>query len=118
MLTKAEWAVMDALWQKQKQTLSGIIQTIGNKQKWKYNTYATYLNRMVDKGYVAFERNGRDKLYYPAINKQQCLEIESKEIREKIDHNSTKDFLVCMLKDSELTDTDKRELMALLETLS
>ena len=108
ILTKAEWAVMTALWEKPHQTISGIIQTVGDKQNWKYNTYATYIKRLVDKGFIA---------YYPAVEKSACLLSESKELKEKIDEKSTKDFLVYMIQDGGLSADDRKELMALLESL-
>ena len=117
ILTKAEWAVMSALWEKPNQTISGIIKTVGDKQNWKYNTYATYIKRLVDKGFIAYEQKGRDKLYYPAVEKRACLLSESKEVREKIDERSTKDFLIYMIQDGGLSEDDRKELMTLLENL-
>ena len=47
-LSKAEWVIMKALWDKPNQPISGIIQTIGDKLDWKYNTFTTYIKRMCD----------------------------------------------------------------------
>ena len=49
-LTYPEWAVMTALWGKEPQTLSEVIRTMGDKMGWSYRTYASYLNKLCEKG--------------------------------------------------------------------
>ena len=117
-LTKAEWAIMSALWKKPHQTISGIIATMKSEPEWKYNTYVTYIKRMCEKGLIAFEQVGRDKFYYPAVERSECILAESKNVLDKIDAGAAKEFLVCMIKDSDLTETDREELKALLEDVS
>lgn len=116
-LTKPEWAVMSALWEKSPQTMSGIIATMGNKMDWKYNTYATYVKRLCDKGFIGYNVLGRDNFYYPAVPEEECIMAESKNILEKISNASAKALLVCMIKDSNLSKQDCDELSQLLDTL-
>ncbi len=118
-LTKAEWAVMSALWEKPNQTISGIIETMENAGlDWKYNTYATYLKRMTEKGLVRFKKLGRDKFYFPAVDKSACILAESRRVLEKIEHRAAKEFLVCMIRDGGLSAQDRAELRDLLDTLN
>ena len=116
-LTKAEWAVMTALWQNPHQTISGVIETMGEATGWKYNTYATYIKRMCDKGLVAFDQIGRDKFYYAAVEKQTCIQAESMTLLDKIDDKATKEFLLCMIKNVNLSRQDRQELRAFLDEL-
>lgn len=117
-LTKAEWAVMSALWKNPNQTISGIIKTVGKELNWKYNTYATYLKRMCEKGWVCFERLGRDKFYYPAVDKSVCILAESRSVLSKIDNHATKEFVMCMIKGGTLDAQDRAELRSLLDELN
>lgn len=117
-LTKAEWAVMSALWKKPNLTISGIIKTIGDELDWKYNTYATYLKRMCDKGFVDYEQLGRDKFYYPAVDKSACILAESRSVLSKIDRRATKEFVMCMIKDGGLDANDRKDLRNLLDELN
>ena len=87
-LSKAEWVIMKALWDKPNQPISGIIQTIG------------------------------DKLDYPAYAQSHCILAESNDLLEKIDQNATKELLVCMLRDSHLDADDYKELRALIDKLA
>ena len=117
-LSKAEWVIMKALWDKPNQPISGIIQTIGDKPDWKYNTFTTYIKRMCDKGLLSYSQLGRDKFYYPAYAQSHCILAESNDLLEKIDQNATKELLVCMLRDSHLDADDYKELRALIDKLA
>lgn len=116
-LSKFEWAVMSALWAKPRQTLSGVIETMGEGIGWKYTTYATYVKRMCDKGLIGFEQLGRDKFYYPIVDKRECVMAESKSVREKIDGRATMEFLIAMIQEGGLSDKDRIELKNLLDKL-
>ena len=116
-LTKTEWAVMSALWDKPRQPVSGIIDALSGQTDWKYNTYVTYLKRMNEKGLIGFEQLGRDKFYYPQIEKSDCIIAESETILDKIDEKAAKEFLVCMIKGSALTAKDREELKTLLDDI-
>ena len=116
-LTKAEWAVMSALWRKPNQTISGIIETMGEEMGWKYNTYATYLKRMSEKGLVGYTQLGRDKFYYAALDESACILAESRSMLDKIDSRSAKEFVMCMIRDG-LDDEDRAELRTLLDELN
>ena len=117
-LTKYEWAVMSALWERPNQTISGIIETMGGVTEWKYNTYVTYIMRMCDKGLVGYEKLGRDKFYYPLVKRKECILAESQNILEKMNGRSAKEFLVCMIKGSGLSAVDREELKVLLDELN
>ena len=116
-LSKPEWAIMSALWKKPNQTISGIIESMDTDLDWKYNTYVTYVKRMVDKGLIGFKQLGRDNFYYPIAEKQQCVKQESRHILDKLERRSAKDLLVCMIRESDLTAEDRQELRELLDTL-
>lgn len=117
-LTKAEWAVMSALWKKPNQTISGIIEAMDEELDWKYNTYATYIKRMVEKGLVGFTQLGRDKFYHAAVDKSECILAESRSVLGKIDSRATKEFVMCMIKGGGLDAADRAELRHLLDALN
>ena len=109
---------MSALWKEPWQTISGVIKAMGGHSKWKYNTYVTYIKRMCEKGLIGYEQFGRDKFYYPLVDQKECIIEESKNILQKISGKASKDFLVCMIKESSLSTQDCEELKELLDNLS
>lgn len=117
-LTNPEWAVMAALWGKEPQTLSEVIRSMGDAVSWSYTTYATYLTKLSQKGFVGFDLRGRDKFYYPLVQMDECVRAESKNIMEKMSDAAAKQLLVCMIREGKLTKEDQKELKELIDTLS
>lgn len=117
-LTYPEWAVMSALWDKPPQTLSEVIAAMGDAMDWSYRTYASYLNKLCEKGQVGFQIRGRDKFYFPLIEKARCIRAESRSLLRKVSEKSAKELLVCMIEESGLSPQDHEELKKLLEQLS
>jgi BlaI family penicillinase repressor len=117
-LTKPEWAVMTALWEKSPQTLSGVIETMKGRLSWSYRTYASYLRKLCEKGFVGYETRGRDNCYYPLVKREHCILQESRDLLQKVTEKSTKELLVCLIKESGLAARDQEELAKLLEELA
>lgn len=117
-LTKPEWAVMTALWEKSPQTLSGVIETMKGTLDWSYRTYASYLRKLCEKGFAGFETRGRDNFYFPLVEKEQCILQESRDLLQKVSEKSSKELLVCLIKESGLSSRDQVELARLLEELA
>ena len=117
-LTYPEWAVMQALWENPPKTLSEVIKSMGDAMDWSYRTYASYLNKLSDKGLVGFEVRGRDKFYYPLAKKEQCIRAESRSLIKKVSEKSAKELLVCMIEESGLSKEDHEDLKNLLDKLS
>ena len=117
-LTAPEWIVMDKLWGKEPQVLAEIIEALGDKVDWSYQTYASYLNILCDKGFIGFQRRGRTKFYYPLVEKEECVEAEGHNIREKMSKETVEKFLLCMIRDTQLSDDAQVKLKALIDELT
>ncbi|MDD5017047.1 MAG: BlaI/MecI/CopY family transcriptional regulator [Eubacteriales bacterium] len=117
-LTYPEWMVMSALWGKPPQTLSEVIAAMGDAMDWSYRTYASYLNKLCEKGLAGFEAKGRDRFYYPLVDKAQCIRAESRSLLKKVSEQSAKELLVCMIEESGLSAEDHEELKKLLDELA
>lgn len=117
-LTAPEWTVMSALWGREPQSLSQVIASMGDSVDWSYTTYATYLTKMIQKGFVGFEARGRDKFYFPLREKDECIEAESRSLLNKLNRDGAKKLLICMIREGNLTKEDQTELKDLIENLS
>jgi predicted transcriptional regulator len=67
-LTKAEEQVMWALWKLEKGFLKDVLEATPEPRPHP-NTVATLLKILVEKGYVAYEVQGRNNIYKPLITK-------------------------------------------------
>lgn len=118
VLTTAEWAVMSALWGREPQVLSEVIESMGDSVDWSYTTYSAYLRRLSDKGFVGFDARGRDKLYYALVGMDECIKAESNRLFDKLKQNGAKKLLVHMIQDGKLGKEDQEELKDLIDQLS
>lgn len=66
-ISDAESLVMRQLWQRSPQTAEELAATLGTTQGWQPATVKTLLNRLLKKGALTAERDGRRFLYAPAI---------------------------------------------------
>ena len=117
-LTALEWIVMDTLWGKEPQVLSEIIDAIGDKVNWNYQTYASYLNVLCEKGFVGYKKRGRNKFYFALEEKDACIEAESRSILSKFSRESAEKLLLCMVRDSQLSEDGQEKLKALIDELN
>ena len=117
-LTALEWIVMDTLWGKEPQVLSEIIEGIGDKVKWNYQTYASYLNVLCEKGFAGFRKRGRNKFYFPQVEKDACIEVESKSILQKFSQESAEKLLLCMIRNTQLSEAGQEKLKVLIQDLN
>ena len=117
-LTYAEWMVMSALWDEEPMPLAQVIEKMGGKMNWSYRTYATYLNKLYEKGFVGYNLLGRDKFYYAKTQRSDCIRAESKSLLDKVSEKGTKELLVCLIESSGLTKEDHEDLAELLKHLA
>lgn len=116
-LTPAEWIVMRALWEKSPATLSEVIAGINDRANWSYKTFSAYMAILEKKGFIASDKRGRDKLYYPVVSREECVERESKSVLDKIEAGSVKLMVTSMVRAGNLGADERRELLAMLEEL-
>jgi len=66
-ISEAEALVMQELWARSPQGADEIAATLGPRQGWQLATVKTLLYRLLNKGAVTAERDGRRYLYAPAV---------------------------------------------------
>ncbi|KFZ29256.1 beta-lactamase [Pseudidiomarina atlantica] len=66
-ISNAELAVMKVLWHEAPLPAADIVTRLQQTQDWQAKTIKTLLNRLVQKGALSFEQQGRAYLYQPTI---------------------------------------------------
>lgn len=117
-LSKQEWVMMEALWQGSPMFLSEIMEAMAKSVDWNRSSYLTYLKRMSDKGLIGYDTIRGSRSYYPLVERQDCIENESRYILSKLTEDSARLLLASMIQKSGLSDEDRTELAALIERLS
>lgn len=75
-ISEAEARVMQELWQREPQSAEELAQTLMPAQGWQLSTVKTLLNRLLQKGAVSAQRDGRRFLY------RACFERNAWQKRE------------------------------------
>ena len=72
-LSKAEWLVMKACWERKNSTARDIHEAVGPHREWEYQTVKTMLDRLVDKGYLRREKVGPISVFSPGVPRAKAL---------------------------------------------
>jgi len=111
-LPDAEFNVMKIVWaSKPPITANLIMQEHGNKEGWKVQTAISLLLRLVERGFLRTEKNGKERTYFPIVNKEDYLKFETGKFIKEFHDNSVLNFINTMYNDKALDDNDIDELL-------
>ena len=85
------------------------------EQQWAAPTIMTMLTRLVAKGYLAVEKQGKVNYYTPLITEEAYASYEGKTLMGRFFDNSLKKLAVCMTKERNFTREELEELRAFLD---
>lgn len=117
-LTKQEWIIMETLWKRHPMFLSEIMEEMDKAVNWQKSTYSTYLRKLCDAGYLGYKTISGNRLYYPLVDREECVLSESRYMMSKLTDTSAKLFLTCMIKERGLNEEERQELQDLIAALS
>jgi|GEM_PF-6721217 len=87
------------------------------KKTGRSSTVLNLLARLVERGFVAVERQGQGKMniYSAAVGEQEYLEFESKTMLEKLYGNSVKNLVASLYNGKAMDDHDMKELQTFID---
>ncbi|MEM8615759.1 MAG: BlaI/MecI/CopY family transcriptional regulator [Pseudomonadota bacterium] len=116
-ITTAELEIMKVIWKSPGSGASEVTDALTGKQDWSSKTVKTLLSRLVEKGALETQAEGRRYLYRPLIAKKDYQKFEARQFVDRLFGGKAAP-LVAQLADAEgLTDDDIEELEALLGRL-
>jgi BlaI family penicillinase repressor len=71
-ISEAEWTVMRVLWHTSPLSTNEVVEALESQAEWKPKTIHTLLNRLVRKGALAFQRQGRLYEFRPLVAAEDC----------------------------------------------
>jgi BlaI family penicillinase repressor len=114
-ISQAEWMVMQVLWPKNSLSADEIVRELSKKTKWKPKTVKTLINRLMRKGAVGFEKDGRKYRYFPAVSENKCVHSETRSFVSRVYGGAAKPMLAAFLEAAELSKQDIDELKRILD---
>jgi len=76
-ISEAEAQVMEVLWRKSPQGTDEIAKALEGQQDWQLSTVKTLVNRLLTKGAINAEKDGRRYLYTPVLQRDAWLKEQS-----------------------------------------
>jgi BlaI family penicillinase repressor len=116
-ITEAELSVMDVLWERPRRTAAEVCEEICTTRGWSLATVKTLLSRLVQKGALAAEPDGRRFLYSPLIARAAYVGGESRRLVDRLFGGSAASLVAHLAETEALSDDDLAEIAALLKAL-
>lgn len=108
---------MLAVWNMGRTVTSADVITCLDRKDWKKTSVLTFLSRLVDKGYLSCQKEGRVNYYAPRITYEEFSKKEGRMMLKKLYHNSVKMFVSTLYDGKELDMEEIEELKTYLDSL-
>lgn len=83
-LTEAEWKIMAELWRNTPRTIMQLTRTLQPETGWTKHTVIALLRRMVAKGTVRAQSEGRAKAFYPTVSRERVAMQQTKDLLSRL----------------------------------
>src|SRR6476646_6858103 len=108
-ISDAEWVVMRALWRSSPMTTNQVVDALDDSTHWKPKTIHTLLNRLVRKGALEFERQGREYLFRPLVTAAECEHAATRSFLSRFFDGELAPFLARFLESEKLKPSELEE---------
>ena len=113
-ISESEWQVMKVIWRESPITLQEVLARLEHTG-WSTTTIQTYLSRLVKKGALATQREGRGYLYSPSLSETDCQAAESKTFLDRVYSGSLTQMFSSIVKNNDLTIEELAVLKQMIE---
>jgi BlaI family transcriptional regulator, penicillinase repressor len=115
-ISDAEWDVMQVAWAAAPQavTANEVVAKLAGRKGWNPKTVRTLLNRLMNKGALAVEAQGKRYLYRPAVTREECVRQEGRSFLSRVFGGAAGAMLVHFVNESPLTAEEIAQLKKLL----
>lgn len=114
-ISEAEWEVMKVVWKRAPRLAQDIIQELASgPNQWSPATIKTMLNRLVAKGALDFEPQGKRYLYSPAVSEADCRAAQADSFLNRVFDGALSPMLSHFVQSRRLS---QKELAALEQVL-
>lgn len=116
-ISEAESVVMAVLWNRSPASTEEVVAALATQQDWQESTIKTLLNRLLTKGAVSAEKDGRRYLYSPLLKREQWLSMESKGLLDRLFDGRVAPLVAHFSKHRKLSKKDIADLKQLIQEL-
>ena len=116
-LPDAEFDVMKVVWANAPPITANIVMKhLAEKKGWTAApTAITLLLRLVERGFLRTEKNGKEREYYPLIEREEYLKFETQNFMEIYHDNSFVSFVSALYDNGEISEADVKEIVKIIK---
>ncbi len=115
-ISEAESVVMEVLWKRSPLGADEVTAVLG-EQRWQEATVKTLLNRLLGKGAISAEKDGRRYLYRPVLARADYVQHESAGLLDRLFGGRVAPLVQHFSEREKLSKRDIAELKRLIEDL-
>ena len=116
-ISEAEHAVMEVLWREAPLGAVEVAERVDPSRGWSVRTVKTMLSRLLAKGVLAHEEEGRRYLYRPTVSRDDFVAGESRRLLDRMFGGSVTPLVAHLAERDRLTDQDIADIGAILKEL-
>ncbi len=116
-ISEAEHAVMEVLWRESPLGAAEVAERVDPSRGWSDRTVKTMLSRLLAKGVLAHEEEGRRYLYRPTVSRDDFIASESGRQLDRMFGGRITPLVAHLAERDRLTSKDIEEIEALLKAL-
>lgn len=106
---------MQVLWDASPLTANEVIERVAAKNRWSPRTVKTLLNRLVKKGALGFQVEGKRYHYFPKASRDECIRQESRSFLRRVFGGQAPAMLAHFVSETPLTPEEIHQLRKLLD---
>jgi len=114
-ISPAEWEIMRVVWTAEKTTSKEIGNVLNEKMNWKPATTKTLIGRLVKKGLLNTESEGRRYVYSAAVTEEESVHEATDDLLQNICNTKVGKTLAGMMEEATLSQEDIGMLEQLLK---
>ncbi len=116
-ISEAESAVLEVLWEKGAASAEEVTAILAGPRAWQESTVKTLLGRLLKKGAVSAEKDGRRFIYSPALAREEWLSRESESLLNRLYGGRVAPLVAHFSRHRKLSKRDIRDLKRLIGEL-
>lgn len=114
-ISDSEYEVMKVIWKHYPIKANDIVEIIRPHRDWEEKTVKTLINRLMKKGIITYEKDGKAYLYVPKVSESEYKKIENRSFLKRVYDGSVKAMFSAFIKDVKLSEEEIEELKSILE---
>ncbi|WP_369742794.1 BlaI/MecI/CopY family transcriptional regulator [Pseudidiomarina sp. PP-1MA] len=113
-ISNAELVILNVLWQQAPLLSADIVLRVQQQEDWHEKTIKTLLNRLVKKGALSFEKDGRAYRYSPILAQRDYQQRAGSKLINNLFAGSVAGLVAGFAQQGQLSDQDVAQLKAII----